>query len=212
MVDVTDDIAIYQRQGFGQRLGFGESLALVVIDFTNGFADPAVLGGGNIRDAIANTQPVLEAARAAGIPIAHTRHIYAADGSNFGLFNIKLPTNNLLRVGSPHAETVDTLKAVDGELVIDKQFPSAFVGSTFAGWLATRRVDTLIIAGCTTSGCVRATAVDALCAGYRPIVLRDCVGDRAVGPHEANLFDLEQKYADVIHSSEALAKLASLKK
>lgn len=212
MATVTDDVSVYQRQGFGQRLGFGESPALIVIDFSNGFADPAVLGGGNIAEAIANTRPVLEAARAAGIPVAHTRHIYAADGSNFGLFNKKLPTNNLLRPGSPHAETVETLRPIDGELVIDKQYPSAFFGSSFASWLAARRVDTLIITGCTTSGCVRATAVDAMCSGYRPIVLRDCSGDRATGPHEANLFDLDQKYADVILSGEALDYLASLRK
>jgi maleamate amidohydrolase len=90
------------------------------------------------------------------------------------------------------------------ELVIDKQYPSAFFETDLASWLATKRVDTLIIAGCTTSGCVRASAVDAMCSGYRAMVVRDCVDDRATGPHEANLFDLQQKYADVISLQEAL--------
>lgn len=200
-------VSIYQRQGFGQSLGFGAAPALVIIDFTRGFADPNVLGGGNIPEAIANTVPLLKEARSVGIPIAFTRHVYADDKSNFGLFNVKLPTNNLLTVGSSNVEIVPELAPILGELVIDKQYPSAFIGSNLASWLTGQRVDTLIISGCTTSGCVRASAVDAMCAGFRPMVVRDCVGDRAEGPHEANLFDLQQKYADVISLDEALANL-----
>jgi maleamate amidohydrolase len=202
-----DKADVYQRQGFGQRLGFGDSIALVVIDFTNGFADPKVLGGGNIQDAIKNTKTLLGEARAAGIPIAYTRHVYASDESNFGLFNVKLPTNNLLREGHPNTDIVSELMPQKGELVMDKQYPSAFVGTNFASWLAGKRIDTLIVTGCTTSGCVRASAVDAMCAGFRPMVVRDCVGDRAEAPHEANLFDLDQKYADVISLDEALLQL-----
>lgn len=198
---------VYQRQGFGQRLGFGASSALVMIDFTRGFVDPAVLGGGNIHDAVTRTAILLAAARKAGIPIAYTRHTYAPDGSNAGLFNIKLPGNNLLTTDNSNVEIVPELTPQPGELVIDKQYPSAFFGTGLASWLATKRVDTLIITGCTTSGCVRASAVDAMCSGYRPMVVRDCVGDRAIGPHDANLFDLQQKYADVISLQEALAHL-----
>lgn len=202
------DTAVYERQGFGQRLGFGSASALVIIDFTRGFADPAVLGGGNIPQAIAATKRLLDAARKAGIPVAYTRHAYAADESNFGLFNVKLPTNNLLKVGHPNVEIVPELEPRPGELVIDKQYPSAFVGTNLASWLAGKRIDTLFVTGCTTSGCVRASAVDAMCAGFKPMVVRDCVGDRAEGPHEANLFDLQQKYADVISLDEGLAHLA----
>ncbi len=202
------DVSVYERQGFGQMLGFGEASALVIIDFTKGFADPNVLGGGNIPQAIVNTQKLLAGARKAGIPVAYTRHAYAADGSDFGLFNVKLPTNNLLRVGHPNVEIVPELAPRPGELVIDKQYPSAFVGTNLASWLAGKRIDTLIVAGCTTSGCVRASAVDAMCAGFRPMVVRDCVGDRAEGPHEANLFDLQQKYADVIALDAALGHLS----
>lgn len=203
----AEDTSVYERQGFGQKLGFGASSALVIIDFTRGFADPAVLGGGNIPSAIAHTTKVLAAARRAGIPVAHTRHVYATDESNFNLFNIKLPTNNLLKIGSETAEIVPELTPTAGEMVIDKQYPSAFFGTNLASWLAGKRVDTLIVTGCTTSGCVRASAVDAMCAGFRPMVVRDCCGDRAEGPHESNLFDLQQKYADVISIDEALAHL-----
>jgi maleamate amidohydrolase len=204
------ETAVYERQGFGQKLGFGESSAVVVIDFTKGFADPAILGGGNIPDAIANTRELLAAAREAGIPVAFTRHVYAADESNFNLFNVKLPTNNLLKVGHPNAEIVTELLPREGEVVIDKQYPSAFIGTNLASWLAARRVDTLIVSGCTTSGCVRASAVDAMCAGFRPMVVRQCVGDRAEGPHEANLFDLQQKYADVVSLDETLVHLSNV--
>jgi maleamate amidohydrolase len=209
-MDTRQDTAVYERQGFGRRLGFGESAALVVIDFTKGFADPNILGGGNIPDAIAHTRELLAAARKAGIPVAFTRHAYAADESNFGLFNAKLPTNNLLKVGHPNVEIVPELFPKEGELVIDKQYPSAFIGTNLASWLAGKRVDTLIVSGCTTSGCVRASAVDAMCAGFRPMVVRQCVGDRAEGPHEANLFDLQQKYADVVSLDETRVYLENL--
>jgi maleamate amidohydrolase len=204
------DTAVYERQGFGQRLGFGESSALVVIDFTKGFADPNILGGGNIPDAIAHTRDLLAAARKAGISVVFTRHVYAADESNFNLFNVKLPTNNLLKMGHPNAEIVPELFPQEGEFVIDKQYPSAFVGTNLASWLAGKRTDTLIVSGCTTIGCVRSSAVDAMCAGFRPMVVRQCVGDRAEGPHEANLFDLEQKYADVVSLDETLVYLSNL--
>lgn len=201
---------IYSRQGFGNRLGFGQRAALVVIDFVNGFADPNVLGGGNIPTAIAETVPVLAMAREHKLPIAFTRHVYAADGSDRGLFNIKLPTNNRLTVDSDLAQIVDELKPTAGELVLDKRYPSAFFGTHFATWLTIHRIDTLIVTGCVTSGCIRATVVDAMCHGFRPVVIRECVGDRALEPHNANLFDIEQKYGDVITKSELVAKLPGL--
>jgi maleamate amidohydrolase len=202
-----EGIAVYQRQGFGKKLGFGVSPALLIIDFQNGFVAADVLGGGNIPRAVQNTVMLLAAARKVGIPVAYTRHAYAADKSNFGLFNEKLPGNNLFTVDSPNTEVVAELAPMPGEFVTDKQFPSAFFGTILGSWLAGRRVDTLIVAGCTTSGCVRASSVDATCYGFRPIVVRDCVGDRAAAPHEANLFDLQQKYADVISLDEALNHL-----
>jgi maleamate amidohydrolase len=202
-------VEIYQRHGWGQPLGFGHSLALVVIDFTVAFADPAIFGGGNIPDAIARTQIVLAAARAASIPIAFSRHVYQADGSDRGLFNLKSPVLNSLTTDNPVSQIVPALRPAPGELVIDKRYPSVFFGTDFGSWLRTKGVDTLLITGCTTSGCVRATAVDALCSGFRPIVLADCVGDRALAPHEANLFDLRQKYADVVESRVVLDRLES---
>lgn len=204
-----EDIAVYQKQGFGQLLGFGATPALVVIDFTVGFADPTVLGGGNIPSAIERTEKVLAAARAASIPVAFSRHVYEKDGSDRGLFNRKAPIINSLTPESRIAQIVPSLTPLPGELILNKRYPSIFFRTDFASWLTIRQVDTLLITGCTTSGCIRASAVDCLCSGFRPIVLADCVGDRATGPHEANLFDLRQKYADVVDSQVVLERLGA---
>jgi maleamate amidohydrolase len=189
---------VYVRQGYGQGLGFGARPALLVIDFSNAFADPLMFGGGNIGAAIEHTVPLLAAARRGSLPIVFTTHAYAADGSDYGLLVEKNRNLRRLVAGSSGAAIVDRLQPRSGEFVLGKRHPSAFFGTDLAGWLAARTVDTAIICGCTTSGCIRATAVDALGFGLRPIVVRDCVGDRALEPHEANLFDLEQKYADVL--------------
>jgi maleamate amidohydrolase len=205
------DINIYRKQGWGQALGFGRSSALIVIDFTQGFADPAILGGGNIQSAIDHTVRVLAAARDAEIPIAFTRHVYAADGSDRGLFNLKAPILDSLIPDAPASQIVEQLRPQSGELRLDKRYPSAFFRTDFAGWLTVNGIDTLIITGCTTSGCIRATTVDCLCSGFRPVVVRDCCGDRASGPHEANLFDLQQKYADVLESGAVIDHLTNPK-
>lgn len=209
---MDDTAEVYDRQGFGQRLGFGTRPALLIIDFSNAFADPSILGGGNIASAIAHTRPVLDAARKSGIPIMFTTHAYAADGSDYGLFVEKNHNLKRLVVGTPATAIVDLLGPRSGEFVISKRHPSAFFGTDLAGWLATRLVDTVVICGCSTSGCIRATVVDALGYGLRPIVARDCVGDRALPPHEANLFDIEQKYADVLSGEAIIRHLAALSK
>jgi len=203
--------SIYREQGLGARMGFGRRPALLVIDFINAFNDPAQLGGGNIQAAIDHTEELLAAARRHGLPIAFTSHCYAGDGSDEGLFNLKMPKMGGVLVRGSHAvKVVDQLAPLPGEYVIDKHFPSGFFGTDLAGWLAARGVDTAIVTGCTTSGCVRATVVDAMGYGFRPIVPRECAGDRAEGPHEANLFDMEQKYADVLPLAEVLAALDTL--
>ena len=201
------ELEIYQRQGLGRRLGFGQKSALLIIDFTNGFNDPAVFGGGNISDAISRTQVVLDAARRQRIPIAYTREIYADDASNAGVFTMKSPRLKELTRANPLSQIVPELAPRAGEHVIDKTEASAFFGTGLAAWLAFRRVDTIIVTGCTTSGCVRSTVVDACAHNFRPIVPRDCVRDRALAPHEANLFDMDQKYADVMASNEVIAEI-----
>jgi maleamate amidohydrolase len=196
--------AIFEKQHFGQRMGFGRSPALLIVDFTIGFNDPNAFGGGNIATAIANTVPLLALARRLALPIAHTRIVYAEDGSDANVHTLKVPRLKLLTEANPLSHFVPELAPAAGEIVIRKRLPSAFFGTDLAGMLIGRGVDTLVVAGCTTSGCVRASTLDAMCHGLRPMVVRDCVGDRAPGPHEASLFDLGQKYADVL-SAEAVA-------
>ncbi len=202
---------VFKKQAFGRRMGFGTSPALLVIDFTVGFNDPEAFGGGNISEAIANTVPLLQLARDLGLPIAHTKIIYADDGSDTNIHCLKVPKLLTLTETAPASQFVPELTPRRGEIVIRKRLPSAFFETGLHGILNALRVDTLLIAGCTTSGCVRASVLDAMCHGFRPIVVRDCVGDRAIGPHEASLFDLDKKYADVVSIAEVTSELARLK-
>lgn len=201
---MTDDLAIYQQQGFANSIGIGEQPAVVTVDFTNGFNDPAHFGGGNIDAAIKRTVVLLARARELGWPIAHTRVVYADDGSDAGVFTWKVPALAKLTENNPLGQIVPELAPRAGEYIVRKTQASAFFGTEFLPWLVRHRVDTLFVTGCTTSGCVRATVLDAVANNFRPIVVSDCVGDRALGPHEANLFDMGQKYADIMSCDEVL--------
>jgi maleamate amidohydrolase len=201
------DLDIYRSQNFGNRIGFGRRTALVIVDFTVGFNDPALFGGGNIDAAVRRTVALLAFFRRTGRPVAHTRVVYADDGSDAGVFAVKAPRLAMLTEHHPAGQIVPELAPAAGELVVRKTQASGFFGTGLGPWLTQRGVDTVVVAGCTTSGCVRATVVDALSLNYRPIVARDCVGDRALGPHEANLFDMEQKYADVLDRDAIVAAL-----
>jgi maleamate amidohydrolase len=208
---MANDIDIYEKQGLGARMGFGKRPALLIIDFINGFNDPDAFGGGNIQQAIDHTETLLAVARHLDLPIAYTSHVYAEDGSEDGIFNLKMPRmREGLTRGSEATKVVDQLEPRPGERVLEKRYPSGFFMSDLGSWLAMRQVDTAIVTGCTTSGCVRATVVDAMGNGFRPIVPRECVGDRAEGPHKANLFDMDQKYADVMSLDEVIAELEVL--
>jgi len=196
----------YSRQGFGNTLEPRAPYGLLIVDFVNGFADPAVFGGGNIASAVAHTVPLLDAARQRGWPVAHSRIVFADDDGDRNIFTLKVPGMLTLKEHAHHSAIVDELTPQPGELVVRKTVPSAFFGTSLAAWLAQRGVQTLVVAGAVTSGCVRASVVDAMQYGFRPVVLSDCVGDRALGPHDANLFDMEQKYAAVMTSAALLAR------
>lgn len=203
---MTDD-EIYGQQQFGQETGFGRLPALLIVDFVNGFTDPHVLGGGNIPEAVVATAPLLAFFRARGLPAVFTRIVYADDGSDAGLWCEKVPRLRKLTDAAYTSQVVDTLAPRSGEFVVRKTQASAFFGTHLAGYLVSKGVDTLVIAGCTTSGCVRATVIDAMSMNYRTIVATDCVGDRALGPHDANLFDMKQKYSDLLAGAEIIAAL-----
>jgi maleamate amidohydrolase len=198
------EAGVYQAQGFGTPLPVHGNIGLLIIDFVVGFADPDVFGGGNIRPAIAHTVDALALARRNGWPVAHSRIVYADDGSDSNVFSLKVPGMATLTEDNPNSAIVNELTPEKGELVVRKTVPSAFFGTQLAPWLTERAVQTLLVAGAVTSGCVRASVVDAMSYGFRPLVLADCVGDRAIAPHEANLFDMQQKYAAVMPLADAI--------
>jgi maleamate amidohydrolase len=202
------EVEVYRRQGFGGRLGIEPPLGLLIVDFVVGFADPRHFGGGNIATAIERTATVLLEARRRGWPIAHTRIVYAEGGADGNVFSTKVPTLLHLTASSPLSALVPQLAALPNELVVHKTVPSAFFETGLRSWLTQQGVRTLLVCGTTTSGCVRASVVDAMSSGFRPVVLRDCVGDRASAAHDASLFDIEQKYADVLSWDECLRELA----
>ncbi len=197
---------------FDGTVGFGTKPALVIIDFTLAYTTPgsAFYGEGVVR-AVRDTVPLLAAARAAGIPVIHTKVMYHASGADGGWFVRKVPALRKLVPGEPLAEIDPAVAPLPSEVVIVKQYPSPFFGTPLAPMLATLGVDTLILAGCSTSGCVRAGALDGVQHGYRVIVPRECVGDRHDGPHDANLFDINAKYGDVLGRDEVIAHLAGLR-
>lgn len=204
---MSNDDAIYQQQGFGASLEPKAPYGLLIIDLVNGFANPEVFGGGNIPEAIENTELLLATAREQGWPVAHTRIVFADDGADNNIFSIKVPSMLTLLENNPDSQIVPELTPVEGELVVRKTVPSAFYGTSLAAWLTQRGVQTLLVAGAVTSGCVRASVVDAMQLGFRPLVVSDCVGDRAIAPHDANLYDMKQKYATVVDRQEAMKLL-----
>jgi maleamate amidohydrolase len=197
---------------FDNRVGYGRRPAVLVIDFINAYtAKGAAFFGQGVVDAVAQTVALLEGARAARVPIIYTKVLYHASGVDGGLFVKKVPALRNLVAGEPLAEIDDKVKPAADDLVIVKNYPSAFFGTSLASTLTNLGVDTLILTGCSTSGCVRAAAIDAIQYGYRVIVPRECVGDRHAEPHDANLFDINAKYGDVVAKAEVLDYLRGLR-
>ncbi|MBP7334820.1 isochorismatase family protein [Niveispirillum sp.] len=207
----TDLNADYAQAGFGNRLGWGKRPALLIIDFVNAYLDPACPLYAGVEKALAGAVTLLSAARAAGIPVFHTNVAYTPGGVDGGVFFRKVKALSCFERGlHPHwAAFAEGLEPVAGEPVITKQYASAFFGTSLASTLTSSSIDTLLIAGLSTSGCVRASALDACQHGFVPLVVRQAVGDRDTRVHEANLFDLNAKYADVIGIEEAVAHLST---
>ena len=198
----------YRQAGFSNRLGFGEQPALVVIDFCRAYLDERSPLYAGVEDARESCARLLDAARRAQIPVLHTRVEFQPGGADGGIFFRKVSALECFVRGNPLSEYGEGLEPVEGEVVVVKQYASGFFGTSLASTLTSLGIDTLIIAGVSTSGCVRATALDACQHGFVPIVVRDACGDRDPKVHEANLFDLDAKYADVVSEQEVLDYLA----
>ncbi|MFC7655351.1 N-carbamoylsarcosine amidohydrolase [Pseudonocardia benzenivorans] len=200
----------FQDKGFGRRVGFGQRPALLAVDFITGFTDLRSPLAGDLDTQLAATNALLEPARAAGIPIIFSTVAYDAELQEAGIWVRKIPANSRLVEGSEWVEVDARLKQRPNETTLVKKYASCFFGTDLAARLVSRRVDTLIITGCTTSGCVRATAVDACSYGFHTIVVEEAVGDRAALPHAASLFDIDAKYGDVLGLEETLSYLKGL--
>ena len=204
---MTGLTADYAAAGFDGRLEFGSAPALLIVDVCNAYVDPASPLYAAGEAALAANVRLVDAARAAAVPVIFTRVVYTAAGTDGGLFYRKVPALKAYLAGNPLGDFPDGFGPRATEVVITKQYASAFFGTVLAATLTAMRVDTLLITGFSTSGCVRASALDALQNGFIPFVVRDACADRAPGPHQANLFDLQAKYAEVIGLDEALLHL-----
>lgn len=200
---------VYERSGIGGRAGFGERPAVVVVDFQKGFTDPASPVGSDLTPQIEATASLLEAARSRSLPVAYTAVGFDPGLRDGATWLRKMPGLSVLVDGSEWCEVDERVAPAPGDPVWVKRASSAFFGTPLIPFLTAAGVDTLIVTGCVTSGCVRATTIDAVSWGYRTIVPHECVGDRAQGPHDWNLFDIDSKYADVISLREVLDQFAA---
>ncbi|MCH9696012.1 MAG: isochorismatase family protein [Gammaproteobacteria bacterium] len=195
---------------FDGSLGFGEKPALILVDLVRAYfdADSPLYAG--VEAALASAIRIRDAARTAGVPVIYTNVVYKPDGSDGGMFFRKVPALSAFVTGNPLGDWPEGLAPSDDERVISKQFASAFFGTSLAQELTESGIDTLIITGVSTSGCIRATCIDAISSGFIPIVVSDACGDRHQAPHDANLFDMNAKYGDVVDEASVLDYLKTL--
>jgi nicotinamidase-related amidase len=198
---------IYAAARLGHSVTLGRAPAVLVVDYSCGFTDPAATLGSEMTAEIEQTKRVLDTAREAGFPVIFTTIAFDGSHGDGGLWMQKIPSLAELEVGGRWAEIDPRLERSPTETVVVKKGASAFFGTNLASILVSRGIDTVILCGATTSGCIRATAIDLLQYGWPTLVPRECVGDRAQAPHEANLFDIQAKYADVVAVDDAIAYL-----
>jgi maleamate amidohydrolase len=197
--------------GFHGRAGFGRRPALVVVDMNVAFTDRSSPLACPLDGVVGAIQELLRECRAAGFPVVYTTVAYDEQGrETAAAFIDKVPALLTLEAGSRWVEIDPRIAPLPGEPVLTKLFASAFFGTELQSLLVAAGCDTLVVTGASTSGCVRATAVDALQHGYRPVVPREAVGDRNPDAHAANLYDIDAKYGDVVSLEEALGRLEEL--
>lgn len=207
----VDKDADYSASGFGRALGFGRKPVLLVVDFVMAYLDPSSPLYAGVEAELSVLKQLVDGARDAAVPIVWTRVEYEQGGADGGHFYRKINALKVFDRGEPLGAFHPDLCPHEGELVLTKQYPSAFFGTQLAKALGDMGVDTVFVTGLTTSGCVRASALDALQYGFIPVVVEDACGDRDADVQRANIFDLGAKYADIIQSHEALDYFSSLK-
>lgn len=204
---VSGDLEQNYKGAFDGSLGFGEAPALILIDFVKAYFDKESPLYAGVDDALASALRIRAAARDAAVPVFYTNVVYQAGGADGGVFFRKVPALEAFVAGNPLGAWPAGLEPAREEIVISKQYPSAFFGTSLAATLTAAGIDTLIITGLTTSGCIRATCIDTVSNGFIPVVVADACGDRHEAPHEANLFDMNAKYADVVDEATVIEYL-----
>jgi maleamate amidohydrolase len=205
------DEEFFRQRGFGLRIGFGERPALIVIDLIKAFTDAGRMLGANLDSQIEATNALLHVAHERKMPVIFSTVIYEdADFKDAGIWALKQKGVVTLKAGTDGIELDPRLDTRKTDTLLVKKYASCFFGTDLVSRLLAHQIDTLLIAGCTTSGCVRATAVDACQTGFRPMVVREAVGDRSVAAHDQSLFDLNAKYADVVSLEETLGYLTTI--
>lgn len=190
------------------RMGFGEAPGILVVDFSKGFTSTQCSMGGNYDRQITAANRVLEVARQKNFPIVFTTVGYRKSMMDDGIWTVKFPGHTELQIGSPWVELDDRLGfRKESETLLLKKGSSAFFGTNLVSVLVSQGVDTLVVMGCTTSGCIRSTVIDACQYGYRAIVPEECVGDRCQQAHDANLYDIDVKFGDVMSLELVLQEL-----
>ena len=198
---------VYAKARLGESVTLGSRPAVLVVDFSCGFTDPGSTLGSDLTAEVEATRRLLDVARAKGLPVVFTTIGFEPSLKDGGLWLQKVPSLGELQLGGRWVEIDPRLDPREGETVIVKKGASAFFGTNLASVLVSQGVDSVVLCGATTSGCIRATAIDLLQYGWPTLVPRECVGDRARAPHEANLFDIGAKYADVVSVEDAVAYL-----
>ena len=207
--DVAHAREIYSRSGIGSRVGIGDRPAVLVVDLQYGFTDPSTPLGGDLDEVIAATDALLAVARRNAFPVAFTAVAFHETQLERTTWLHKMPGLRSLISGTRECEIDGRVAPIADEPVFEKQAASAFFGTSLVSYLVGAGVDPVVVTGCVTSGCVRASVVDAISWGFRTIVPEECVGDRAPGPHSWNLFDMDSKYADVEPLESVITALES---
>ncbi|MDI1296174.1 MAG: isochorismatase family protein [bacterium] len=205
---MSADLNANYAGAFDGHLPAGRHGALLIVDVVMAYLDPASNLYAHAEAALASNERLVAAARAAGVPVIFTNVVYQADGTDGGQFFRKVPALKAFLKGSPLGAFPPTLQPAAGDIIVTKQYASAFFGTSLAATLTSMGVDTVFVTGFSTSGCVRASALDALQHGFVPFVIADACADRHPGPHDANLFDLQAKYAEVVSEADALPLIA----
>ncbi|OLN21799.1 carbamoylsarcosine amidase [Domibacillus antri] len=214
MID-HEEKKFFEKQGFGKEMGFGQRPAILVIDFINAFTnyqDSDMVLAANLEKQLIETNRLLDASRPLGIPVIYTTVSYDDNFKDTGIWSLKQSGLMTLRANTEAVKIDARLHSQEKDTLLTKKYASSFFGTDLTSRLTSQQVDTLIITGCTTSGCVRASVVDAVSYGFRPIVVEEAVGDRSVAAHNQSLFDIQAKYGDVVSVETVLSYFEEMKK